>query len=86
MIVFLDVDGTYADHGIVPEAHIAAVRQARAEGHHVLLCTGRPACMLTDLLAETEFDGIVAGAGAYVAVKGQVLRDQRFPSDLADRA
>ena len=86
MIVFLDVDGTYADHGIVPKAHIAAVRQARAEGHHVLLCTGRPVCMLTELLAETEFDGIVAGAGAYVEVKGEVLRDKRFPPDLADRA
>ena len=86
MIVFLDVDGTYADHSVVPEAHIDAIRQARAEGHHVLLCTGRPASMLTDLLAETEFDGVVAGAGAYVAVKGEVLRDQRFPADLADRA
>ncbi|MEF2074654.1 HAD family hydrolase [Consotaella aegiceratis] len=86
MIIFLDVDGTYADYGVVPEAHVTAVAEARARGHRVLLCTGRPACMLSGFLAEADFDGIVAGAGAYVEVGGRVLRDERFPPDLADRA
>lgn len=85
MIVFLDVDGTYADQGIVPQAHIAAVREARARGHRVLLCTGRSACMLSASVVEAGFDGIVGSAGAYVEVGGRVLLDQRFPRDLADR-
>ncbi|WP_319520536.1 HAD family hydrolase [uncultured Martelella sp.] len=86
MIIFLDVDGTYADHGVVPEANAAAVRAARSRGHRVLLCTGRPACMLPPSISGAGFDGVVASAGAYVEVGGKVLRDRRFPQDLAEKA
>lgn len=79
--VFLDFDGTYADHGVVPAGHVAAVRAARAAGHVVFLCTGRPRSMLLPSVLE-EFDGFVAAAGGYVDVGGQVLADQRFPADL----
>ncbi|MCG7284904.1 HAD hydrolase family protein [Cellulomonas sp. ACRRI] len=85
-IVFLDVDGTYAHHGEVPPAHARVVREARARGHRVLLCTGRPKAMLPEQLLAAGFDGIVASAGGYVEVDGVVLRDQRFPADLAARA
>lgn len=85
MIVFLDVDGTFADHGAVPAAHVMAVQQARAHGHRVLLCTGRPMPMLHPPILEAGFDGVVASAGAYVEVGGQVLRDERFPAGLARR-
>jgi Cof subfamily protein (haloacid dehalogenase superfamily) len=82
--VFLDFDGTYADHGVVPDGHLRAVRQARAAGHLVFLCTGRPRSMiLTSVLA--ELDGFVAAAGGYVELGGDVLSDHRFPIDLAAR-
>jgi Cof subfamily protein (haloacid dehalogenase superfamily) len=84
--VFLDVDGTYADRGVAPAGHVAAVRAARANGHLVLLCTGRPRCMLPPRLLAAGFDGIVAAAGGYVEVGGVVLVDTRFPAELADRA
>ncbi|MBO1752031.1 HAD hydrolase family protein [Actinotalea sp. BY-33] len=84
--VFLDVDGTYAHHGIVPPGHVDAVRAARAAGHLVLLCTGRPRAMLPERILAAGFDGLVAAAGAYVEVDGAVLKDQRFPADLAARA
>lgn len=84
--MFLDVDGTYADHGVVPPAHVAAVAAARAAGHRVFLCTGRPRAMLTDHLLAAGFDGVVASAGGYVEVDGQVLHDVRFPADVAARA
>ncbi|GGC16044.1 HAD family hydrolase [Cellulomonas carbonis] len=83
--VFLDVDGTYAHHGVVPPGHADAVRAARAAGHRVLLCTGRPRSMLPPRILEAGFDGLVAGAGAYVEVDGEVLVDQRFPADVAAR-
>ncbi len=83
--VFLDVDGTYADYGIVPEGHVRAVRAARAAGHKVLLCTGRPVSMLPEAILGAGFDGLVASAGAYVEVDGQILLDRRFPADLAAR-
>jgi Cof subfamily protein (haloacid dehalogenase superfamily) len=84
-IVFLDVDGTYADRGVVPPGHAAAVRAARAAGHRVLLCTGRPKAMLPERILEAGFDGLVASAGGYVELDGEVLVDQRFPADLAAR-
>lgn len=84
--VFLDVDGTYADRGVAPAGHVTAVRAARANGHLVLLCTGRPRCMLSPRLLAAGFDGIVAAAGGYVEVDGVVLLDTRFPAELAERA
>lgn len=83
--VFLDVDGTYADYGVVPEGHARAVRAVREAGHRVLLCTGRPVSMLPAGILAAGFDGLVASAGAYVEVAGQVLVDRRFPADLAAR-
>ncbi|NTV39192.1 MAG: HAD hydrolase family protein, partial [Demequinaceae bacterium] len=58
--IFLDVDGTYAHHGLVPPAHAAAVRAARAGGHLVFLCTGRPVSLLPQHLTAAGFDGVVA--------------------------
>jgi Cof subfamily protein (haloacid dehalogenase superfamily) len=84
-IVFLDVDGTYADRGVVPPGHAAAVRAARAAGHRVLLCTGRPKAMLPDRILEAGFDGLVASAGGFVELDGELLVDTRFPEDLAAR-
>ena len=81
--VFLDVDGTYADYGVVPAGHVRAVRSAREAGHKVLLCTGRPVSMLPPTILGAGFDGLVASAGAYVEVGGEVLLDRRFPTDLA---
>lgn len=83
--IFLDIDGTYADRGVVPAGHVDAVRAARALGHLVLLCTGRPRSMLPPRLLAAGFDGIVAAAGGYVEVGGRVLRDRRFPADVARR-
>lgn len=83
--IFLDVDGTYADFGVVPAAHVRAVRAARKAGHKVLLCTGRPVSMLPESILGAGFDGLVASAGAYVEVAGEVLLDRRFPADLAAR-
>ena len=90
--IFLDVDGTYAHHGVVPAAHQAAVRAARAAGHVVFLCTGRPVSLLSSHLTAAGFDGIVAGAGAHVTVFGagakgndETILDIRFPPDLAAR-
>ena len=84
--VFLDVDGTYADYGVVPAGHVRAVRAAREAGHKVLLCTGRPVSMLPPTILGAGFDGLVASAGAYVEVGGEVLLDRRFPTDLAATA
>lgn len=83
--VFIDFDGTFADHGDVPTSHIRAVQTARENGHHVLLCTGRPRSLVRPYLLESVFDGMVGAAGGYVEIQGTVLEDVRFPPDVATR-
>ena len=41
-VVFLDVDGTMVnDRGEIPESTKEAVRRAKANGHKMVVCTGR---------------------------------------------
>ncbi|PNI06978.1 haloacid dehalogenase [Arthrobacter sp. AFG7.2] len=83
--IFLDIDGTYADHGLAPDAHVEAVRTARRRGHLVFVCTGRPLSMVPGHILEAGFDGTITGAGARVELKGEILKDTRFEPDLAAR-
>lgn len=83
--VLLDFDGTYAEHGVVPRAHVHAVRRARAAGHAVLLCTGRPlSAVEPEVLA--ELDGAITSAGARVDVGGRTLGDARLDPGLVTHA
>lgn len=84
-LIFLDFDGTLAEHGVIPPGHQETVRAARAAGHRIFLCTGRPWSMVTPEVRE-QFDGIVAAAGGYVVIDGNVLLDLRYPDDLAAKA
>ncbi|NUP59389.1 MAG: HAD hydrolase family protein [Pseudarthrobacter sp.] len=81
--VFLDIDGTYADHGLAPQAHVEAVRGARGRGHLVFVCTGRPLSMVPDHILAAGFDGTITGAGARVELAGEVLKDTRFEPGTA---
>ena len=81
--VFLDVDGTYALHGRVPDAHVGAVRAARAAGHKVFLCTGRPVSALPHSLTAAGFDGFVCAAGAYAEIDGETIADVNFEPESA---
>lgn len=84
-VVFLDFDGTLADHGVVPAAHVEVLARIRAAGHTVLLSTGRPASIVEDAVLEL-LDGAVCSAGAHVTVDGELLRDDLFPAELARHA
>ena len=82
MLVFLDYDGTFADHGMVPEAHRQVVRQVRAAGHQMILCTGRCRASVPTAVLDIV-DGLVGSAGGYVEFGGEVLADVRFPEPTA---
>jgi Cof subfamily protein (haloacid dehalogenase superfamily) len=72
--VFLDVDGTLVDErGVVPGSARAAVQRARRNGHLVFLCTGRSVSQLWPEILDIGFDGVVAAAGGYVEIGGEVL-------------
>ena len=80
--VFLDVDGTYVnDRGLVPASAHDAVVTARANGHLVFLCTGRSLAELWDDIMAAGFDGVIASAGGYVKVGGEVLLHRSVPEE-----
>lgn len=83
--VFIDFDGTFALQGVAPAEHAEAVARAQANGHAVLLCTGRPSSIVAPEVAAL-FDGVISSAGAHVRVGETELRDQRFPDALGRRA
>ena len=82
-LIFLDIDGTLVAPRSRPTPAVReAIRQLRANGHLAFLCTGRnPPIIGADIL-DIGFDGIIAGAGAYVAVGGEVLMDELMPEEL----
>ena len=82
--LFLDFDGTLADHGIVPEAHVDALKRVREAGHLAFLCTGRPHSLIPHDV-EAALDGVIGSAGAYVKIGDTILEDSRFPDHLAER-
>lgn len=80
--VFLDVDGTFLNaHARVPNSAAAAVREARAAGHRVFLCTGRCMAELWPEIREIGFDGFIFGAGAHTQVGDDVIALRTFSDD-----
>ena len=73
-IIFLDVDGTLVNYeNQIPESAIRAVRQARANGHRVYICTGRSKAEVYPELWNIGLDGMIGGNGSYVEDRGQVV-------------
>lgn len=76
-IIFLDVDGTLVDYeGNLPASAVKAIRQARAKGHRVYLCTGRSKAENSQEIWDVGFDGYIGGNGSYVEDEGDVVMHQ----------
>lgn len=75
-LIFLDIDGTLTEPGsnVPPASALEAVRGAQANGHKVILCSGRNYGMLSPLL-QYGFDGLVGSAGGYIEYGGKVVYD-----------
>ncbi|MCT2084521.1 Cof-type HAD-IIB family hydrolase [Microbacterium enclense] len=73
-IAFLDVDGTILEHGsLIAPSTVTAIRQARANGHLVWLCTGRAQGDIHPDVTAIGFDGAVSNGGAYATRNGEML-------------
>lgn len=71
---FFDLDGTLAMRNQPPAAvDVDAMRAFRARGNYLFLCTGRSTGYLYPAILDIGFDGIVAGAGAYVSIGDRVI-------------
>ena len=87
-LIFLDIDGTLTSPGsnVPPDSALAAIREARENGHKVFLCTGRNHAMLSPLLDYGCFDGAVASGGGYVLCGENVLYDCPMSEQQKDTA
>lgn len=73
-VVFLDIDGTLVDYnGHIPESAKRAVRQAQANGHKMVVCSGRSRFQIYKELLDLGFSGIVGAAGAFVFADGKEI-------------
>ena len=81
-IIFLDVDGTLVNYeNQISESAIRAVRQARANGHRVYICTGRSKTEVYPELWDIGLDGMIGGNGSYVEDHEQVVLHQMISAD-----
>ncbi|MCO4465090.1 HAD-superfamily hydrolase / phosphatase [Streptococcus infantarius subsp. infantarius] len=81
-IIFLDVDGTLVDyHNRIPESAAIAIRQARANGHKVFVCTGRSRAEMQPELWKIGLDGMIGGNGSYVEYNEEVIMHQMISKE-----
>ncbi len=78
--VFLDLDGTLWEWGVVPDSARAAIAAAQANGHKFLTNTGRARSEVPDL-AYLGLDGYCFAAGAEVILDGSTLVDERLGTE-----
>ncbi len=87
LIAFFDLDGTLAVNNQPPaQADVDAIRTFRRNGNYAFLCTGRSRGYLYDAVTDIGFDGIVCGAGTYVAIGDTVLYRTCADDQTLDRA
>lgn len=75
--IFLDIDGTLYSPQInaVPYSAMEAMKQAKANGHKLFVCTGR-SLSAAKLFLNLDVDGFVFSAGAVVYVQGKRIHDR----------
>lgn len=71
--VFVDVDGTLTDHGIIDPTAIDAIRSARAAGHLVFISTGRAHGEISPEVLGIGFDGEISNGGSFVRLGDDLL-------------
>lgn len=82
-IVFIDLDGTIIDFaGRVALSTISAIRDARANGHLVVLCTGRTKPEIPDEIWGFGFDGAIMAGGAHTELDGLQLEQHLIPETV----
>lgn len=87
-MIFLDLDGTLLDdQKNVPAANKAAIREALAQGHKVIICTGRPLCSakkqfpVLGLTQEGCYAITFNGSLIYDIFREKTIFKQTFPLD-----
>lgn len=86
MLIFFDIDGTLVgeDGHVIPDSAQNAIQRARAGGHICMINTGRTLKLVgSELLNQTEFDGLILGCGTMVVYRGKTLLHKTFEREEA---
>ena len=69
-VIFIDIDGTILNSDKeIPQSTKEAIQEAKRQGHHVIIATGRAPFMFTDLLKELALDSFVSSNGQFIFIK-----------------
>lgn len=81
--VFIDIDGTLiVDNGPPSDFDVSRLVKAREQGHMIFLNTGRSYAFIPECLRTADYiDGIVAGGGAHVILRGKTLHRRTISED-----
>ena len=84
-ILFFDIDDTLFSHQTftIPESTHEALVRARANGHHLVLASGRGHSGIVDLYDDTLFEGAVCCSGGCVFWNDELIIDHPIPQDKA---
>jgi Cof subfamily protein (haloacid dehalogenase superfamily) len=82
--IFLDIDGTLINRDKGPFVEdIEQMIEAQKQGHHIFLSTGRSLGNIPQTFLNAHYiEGIIAGSGAHILVKGEAVHRERVPEEL----
>ncbi len=85
-VIFMDLDGTIIDHTIndVPASTKATIANLQAEGHLVVIATGRPPALFYNIEKTLNIDTYIAANGRFVKHKGTVLLQDYIAPHIVD--
>lgn len=71
---FFDIDGTLAVRGVIPKSTIESLKQLKAKGYYIFICTGRPYHYAYEHYHQYA-DGFITSNGRYIVYNDEVLMD-----------
>lgn len=84
-IIFLDIDGTLLPRdGVMPDSTVEALKRAKANGHELVICTGRAMCQLNKGIDKDLFTGFVTVAGSCVVRNGERVFQKKMTREQLD--
>ena len=83
-LLFFDLDGTLLPegHGAITPSAVAAMEQARENGHLCFVNTGRPMGSVGDNVRSFPFDGYICGCGTHIIYEDQTLSHVEIPAEI----
>lgn len=85
-VMFFDIDGTLLASGqeVIDEDVLAAIQEARKNGHLMFINTGRTVANLSEYLLNAGFDGYVCACGTHILINGETVFYHHTPDEVCE--